>query len=98
VVEGLPGIQHVLDIVGPWLGPVKRDQALTAIARFAAQNRVTGDRDHCKRGHAYDRRVTRSGHDRAICNACERLMDRRDRFAQGIAPREFKNVGRRYTE
>jgi hypothetical protein len=102
LIEGAPGVERVLAVVQPWLGNVKRRQATKALAAFAAQaaqrERMRGDRAHCKRGHPYDRRVTRDGHTDGICNACHRLLERRKRAAQGIAPREFKNVERRYTE
>jgi hypothetical protein len=99
VVEGIPAIENVLGVVGPWLGEVKRDQARDVMRAFTAQVRLSGSRTHCKRGHPYDRRaVTKAGKTRAYCNTCARLGARRIRAAQGINPRQFKDEGRRYTE
>ncbi|MDP9320170.1 MAG: hypothetical protein M3P16_03620 [Chloroflexota bacterium] len=102
LVEGELGVKAVLAVVEPWLGPVKRAQAGGALAAFTKQRSrrepMRGDRGHCKRGHPYDHRVTRNGRTQAICNACQRIMERRKRAAQGIPPRRFKNTDRRYTE
>lgn len=99
VVEGLPAIEKVLEVVGPWLGAVKREQARVSMAAFAGQVRLRGCGAQCKRGHAYDRRVmTKARRSRAYCNACARLMARRIRAKQGIKPRQFKDAGRRYTD
>jgi hypothetical protein len=98
VAEGLPAIENVLDVVGPWLGEVKRDQARDAIEAFTDQVRFKGG-GFCKRGHLYDRRVvTKARRMRAYCNACARLTSRRIRAEQGTAPRQFKDERRRYTE
>jgi hypothetical protein len=96
--EGMIAIESVLGVVGPWLGTVKREQARDSMRAFTGQVRLKGNRTHCKRGHAYDRRVTRNGRTRVFCNACHRLRERRQRALLGIAPRQFKNVARRYTE
>jgi hypothetical protein len=99
VVEGIPAIQHVLEVVGPWLGAVKREQARDVMAAFTAQVRLKGGSTHCKRGHKYDcvsRRRNGTFHRR--CNTCARLLGRRKRASLGIAPRAFKNLARRYTE
>lgn len=99
VAEGIPALEHVLTIVGPWLGPLKRGQARAAITAFQAQVRLKGGSTHCKRGHRYDvvgRR--KNGTLRRRCHACARLLDRRKRAALGIPPRPFKNAARRYTE
>ena len=98
VVEGVPGIQHVLTVVGPWLSSVKREQAWNALDDFRAQRRIRGGGERCIRGHVYDRRVLVRGRRRAYCNACARLLSRRGRANLGIAPRPFKDVTRRYTE
>jgi hypothetical protein len=97
LVEGVPGVRQVLTIVGPWLSSVKREQAWNALDDFLGQRRIR-DRQLCTRGHAYDRRVVLRGRSRAYCYACARLMARRIRAKQGITPRRFKNVARRYTE
>jgi hypothetical protein len=99
VAEGIPAIEHVLEVVGPWLGSVKREQARDVMAAFTAQVRLKGGSTHCKRGHAYDVvRRRRNGTLHRRCNACARLLGRRARARQGIAPRQFSNVARRYTE
>jgi hypothetical protein len=99
VAEGIPAIEHVLEVVGPWLGTIKREQARDAMAAFTRQARLKGGSTQCKRGHKYDvvgRRPNGTLHRR--CNACARLLGRRKRASLGIAPRPFKNVARRYTE
>jgi hypothetical protein len=99
VAEGLPAVERVLEVVGPWLGTVKRQQARHAMAAFTQQVRLKGGSTHCKRGHKYDvvgRRANGTLHRR--CNACARLLGRRKRASLGIAPRPFKNIARRYTE
>jgi hypothetical protein len=89
----------VLQVVGPWLGAVKREQARDVMAAFANQLRLKGGSTLCKRGHKYDRVQRRSnGSLHRRCNACARLLSRRKRAALGIAPRQFKDVRRRYTE
>jgi hypothetical protein len=102
LIEGEPGVRLVLETLQPWLGSVKRAQASAALTAFAEQQaklrRGRGDSEHCKRGHPYDRRVMRNDRAQGICGACRRLMDRRKRAAQGDAPRQFKNLARRYTE
>lgn len=98
MVEGIPAILGVLDIVRPYIGAVKNEQARAAIAAYSAQPRVRGDRTQCKRGHPYGRRSTRNGRSHAVCNACQRLMERKKRASVGIALRQFKNIDRRYTE
>jgi hypothetical protein len=102
VVEGEIGVKAVLAVVEPWLGPVKRSQAGSALTAFAEQRArrepMRGSGEHCKRGHPYDDRATRNGRTQAICNACRRIMERRKRAAQKIPPRRFKNTDRRYTD
>ena len=99
VAEGIPALERVIEVVGPWLGAVKRDQARDAMAAFTNQARLRGDRTRCKRGHRYDRRSTlTSGRTRVFCDTCARLRDRRKRAAMGVPPRQFKDAARRYTE
>jgi hypothetical protein len=98
LIEGVPGIRTMLEVVGAHLGSVKLAQARDAIGAYLAQPRIRGDRTRCKRGHPYDRRMTLNGRTRAVCNTCTRLMERRRRSALGIPPRQFTNVNRRYTE
>ena len=99
VAEGLPATERVLAVLGPWLGIVKREQAHDSMLAFKAQVRLKGNGTHCKRGHAYDIiRPRRNGSALRRCHACNRLRDRRARAAQGIPPRPFSNVARRYTE
>jgi len=98
VADGLPAVEKVLDVIGPWLGSVKREQAREALRAFRSQVRFQGG-NFCKRGHPYDRRVkTKAGRVRAYCNACARLAERRIRAEQGIAPRQFRDEQRRYTQ
>jgi len=99
VAEGLPAIERVLAVVGPWLGSVKSEQAVDSMRAYASQTRLKGDEDRCKRGHLYDRRVTlKTDRTRAYCKACARLLARRQRAALGITPRAFRDISRRYTE
>lgn len=90
-------VTDVMRLIWPWLGSVKRAQARTAIDAFDAQPRAKGDRAHCLRGHA---RVLPSvtGPRRSACATCARLRDRARRAREGIPPRQFGNVARRYTE
>lgn len=99
IAEGMPAIEHVLAVVGPWLGSVKREQARAAMAAFTSQVRLKGGSTLCKRGHKYDV-VGRRGNGtmRRRCNACARLLGRRTRASLGIAPRQFRNIARRYTD
>lgn len=95
--EGAERVEQVLAIVDLWLGAVKRDQARNALARFRAQVRLKGEGTVCVRGHTYDRVApTGTRGMRKFCNSCGRLLARRARAARGIAPRQFKNVARRY--
>jgi len=97
LVEGEERIQQVLIRIGPWLGDQKREQAAEALARFRAQVRLKGDQMRCVRGHAYTRVGVRGGRLRRVCNPCERITSRMRRAAQGIRPRQFKNIARIYT-
>jgi hypothetical protein len=96
--EGVESVERVLEITRPWLGYEKSAEAATALERFGAQTRLKGDAVRCVRGHEYSYTAFRSGRTRRICNACARLQDRRERARQGIPPRAFKNIARRYTE
>ena len=96
--EGLESIERVLEITRPWLGAEKRADAAAALAGFRSQVRLKGDSVRCVRGHEYSYTAMRGGRMRRICNACARLQDRRERARQGIPPRAFKNIARRYTE
>lgn len=98
LMEGIGNVEDVFARVRPWLGTVKQEQARVAIDRFLSQERLHGSASHCVRGHAYSGwSVTASGRRKARCNACARLLQRMKRAAQGIRPRQFKNVARRYT-
>jgi hypothetical protein len=97
LVEGRENVQRVLDLVSSSLSPVKLEQARRALERFDMQPRVRGDRLRCVRGHTYDAVRERNGRVRRRCNSCARLIARRRRAAQGIAPRRFTNAARRYT-
>ncbi len=93
VVEGRPGVARVLALTTPWLGEVKRAQALLALATFDGQERRRSqDPTRCKRGHLFDRVVvTASGRIRKYCNACARITERARRQKRGAIPRQLKN-------
>lgn len=97
VAEGAERVELVLASASPWLGSVKAAQARLALEAFRSQARLKGDAERCVRGHAYTRVALKGGRLRRVCNACARLLDRRDRARRGIPPRRFKNVARRYT-
>lgn len=98
VAAGPERVEQVLAMVGPWLGCVKLDQANAALVAFRAQVRLKGSTTHCLRGHAYTREIPRANRaSRKICSACSRIRDRMERAAQGVKPRQFRNVARRYT-
>lgn len=98
VAEGDGLVEKILGMLQPFLGEIKMSDARNALAAFRAQVRLKGDATHCVRGHEYSFTAMRGGRMRRICNACARLQDRRERARQGIAPRAFTNVARRYTE
>ena len=97
VAEGTEAIEHVLTRSGQWLGIVKTHQAQGAVERFRAQVRLKGDTTHCVRGHTYTQVAMRGGRLRRICDTCDLLSERRQRARQGIPPRQFKSLARRYT-
>ena len=97
LAEGTEAVDYVLARTGRWLGTVKSDQAQAALRRFRAQVRLKGDGTHCVRGHSYTRVAMSGGRLRRICDPCDLLSERRQRASQGISPRQFKNVARRYT-
>jgi hypothetical protein len=97
VAEGDVNVENALRILRPFLGEVKTVQAHEALAAFRAQIRLKGGATHCRRGHEYSYTAMRGGRTRRICNPCERIIDRRKRAKQGIAPQPFKNIARRYT-
>lgn len=96
VCERLGEIVTAIDALRPWLGTKKREQASGALERFHAQPRVRGSKKRCARGHAYDGYRKKSAGMRHVCNACARIRDRAKRARQGIPPRQFANVSRRY--
>ena len=96
VVEGVEEVERVVAMTRRWLGPEKLTQAQRAITGFSGQVRLKGDAVPCVRGHAYKEQRRKGGRLRRICNACERITARRRRAAKGIAPRQFKNLARRY--
>lgn len=98
VVEGDAQVETVVAALVPFLGDRKVAQARVALDQFRAQRRLRGNSTHCVRGHEYSYVAMRGGRRRRICNACARLQDRRERAKLGIAPRQFKNIARRYTE
>lgn len=96
VCERLADIGTAIEVIRPWLGSRKQEQADDAMLRFHAQARVRGSGERCGRGHLYDTHRPKAGHLRQVCHACARLRDRAKRAREGIAPRRFKNVARRY--
>jgi hypothetical protein len=98
LVEGDRLVESVLDAMAPWLEERKVAAGRQALDAFRAQVRLKGDATHCMRGHEYTYTAMRGGRMRRICNPCARIVDRRKRAKQGIPPRPFKNVARRYTE
>jgi hypothetical protein len=97
--EGIAAARQVLATVGPWLGSVKRAQAHDVMDDFLDQPRMSGPNDHCNRGHLYERRVVlATGRSRPYCKACARMIGRIARAKKGIAPRQFQNARRRYTD
>jgi hypothetical protein len=94
VVEGRSGVARVLELTAPWLGEVKRAQALLALATFDGQERRRSeDPTRCKRGHLFDRVVvTASGKVRKYCNACARITERARRQKRGAKPRQMRNL------
>ena len=99
VTEGRANVLHVLGLVETWLGSIKLAQAEDALAKFDGQQRLKGSGDTCVRGHTYDSIGTKAdGRPRKYCLACAREGARRIRAAQGIKPRQFKNLARRYAE
>ncbi|MDE3112247.1 MAG: hypothetical protein KGK34_04810 [Chloroflexota bacterium] len=97
VLEGLRGVERVLALVRPWLGTVKQLQARGAIDGFAAQQRIRGDATKCARGHTYSHVYMSKSGPKRRCKACARLLGRSSRARQGVKPRKFTNVARRYT-
>ena len=98
LVEGDGLVQNVLDTIAPWLEEQKAAAGRKALDAFRAQIRLKGDAAHCVRGHKYTYTAIRGGRIRRICNPCARPADRRKRAKQGIPPRPFKDISRRYTQ
>jgi hypothetical protein len=96
VTEGRAAVERVVAATSPWLGDVKVEQARRALAAFSEQERIRGDVDHCARGHAYDFVTVNLHRVHRRCNGCARIAARKRRAAQGIEPRQFKDVRRRY--
>jgi hypothetical protein len=95
--DGIRGFERTIELVRPWLGSVKTSQAELARQRFAARALVRGSASRCIRGHEYDRvQVRDDGRIHRRCNACARIVAREKRAVQGVKPRPFKNVARRY--
>lgn len=96
VCERLADVCRAIDVIRPWLGSRKREQADDAMRRFHAQPRVRGNSERCGRGHLYDAHRPKAGRLRRVCNACARFRDRAKRAREGVAPRRFTSVARRY--
>lgn len=97
VAEGDKQVETVVDLLAPFLGVRKVAQARDALSVFRAQTRLKGDSVRCVRGHEYSYTTLRSGRVKHICRPCERISERRKRARDGIPPRAFKNIARRYT-
>jgi hypothetical protein len=97
VAEGDRDVELVLRLLEPFLGEIKTADAHRALAAFRAQVRLKGNTTHCRRGHEYTNMSMRGGRMRRNCNPCARLLARRERAKQGIPPRPFKDISRRYT-
>jgi len=97
VIESAPTIEAVYALLRPWLGTVKQDQARRVIDAFRSQTRLHGASDRCVRGHEYDHTYMSATGPKRRCNSCARVISRLKRASQGIKPRQFKNVARRYT-
>jgi hypothetical protein len=98
VAEGDINVERVFRLLEPFLGEIKSAEANRALAAFRAQVRLKGNATHCRRGHEYTYMSMRGGRMRRNCNPCARLADRRKRAKQGIPPRAFTDISRRYTE
>jgi hypothetical protein len=97
LIEGIARVEEVLTRVRPWLGTVKQEQARLAIDGFRGQLRLRGDSQGCVRGHVYDHVYMSKTGPKRRCSACARILGRRARARQGIKPRQFRNIARRYT-
>lgn len=94
--DGIRSFDQALDVVRPWLGGVKLAQAERARQMFTEQRRGRGDGARCIRGHAYDHVLVRDERIHHRCNAYARITARQNRAAQGVKPRQFTNISRRY--
>lgn len=79
-LSDVEGIQQFIALVGPWLGPVKRDQAVDAIDAWRTRHHPRGwpggARQTCPRGHPYDRIRTDRGRQTRSCRTCELAAER----------------------
>ncbi len=92
VAEGTVNVGQVLEETRAWLGPVKTQQAESAIDA-ALSGRVRGDADRCKREHLYDRIYVRpNGAIHRICNSCDRMNEKAKRAAAGSQPRQLRHA------
>ena len=85
------GIQAVLAMLWPWLGPHKKQQARVKMAAAVADRRTRHVRElSCPSGHARAKfgRRTRSGN--WACRECQRLHAQRYRAANLAAAREYQ--------
>jgi hypothetical protein len=87
VAEGDANVASVLRTLEPYLGALKSEEGRIALETFRAQLRLKGNATHCVRGHEYSYAATRGGRVRRICRPCARILERRARAKQGIAPR-----------
>lgn len=91
VAEGAVNVRAVLEMVRPWLGSIKVNQAGAALAK-SESSRVRGDAERCIRGHVYDGVYLRAdGSIHRTCNACDRMNERVKRARAGSTPRRLKN-------
>lgn len=82
--NGRPAVTHIIAELWPYLGDVKREQAMLALARYdesrPAGTTPEGEHTHCPNGHPYtaDDKALPSG---LRCRECKRARARRGYYA-----------------
>ncbi len=75
VVTGEERVSAVLELLRPWLGAVKVEQAVRSLAAHH-DSRVRGTSERCIRGHTYDGLYVRpDGTIHHLCRTCDRLRE-----------------------
>lgn len=85
---GYENVQHCLCVMWPWLGSVKRKQAMLALVSWRQKPRkwfrsVDGSRKTCFRGHAVEgdnAYIAKSGF--RACKECRRISQRKGKAAR----------------